>query len=78
MARKAKIARKTSETDIVVEIDLDGEGKQNISTSIPFLDHMLSLFSKHGLFDLKVKAKGISRSTTITRWRMWGYASATP
>jgi imidazoleglycerol-phosphate dehydratase len=58
MARKAKIARKTSETDIVVEIDLDGEGRQTISTSIPFLDHMLSLFSKHGLFDLKVKAKG--------------------
>jgi len=58
MARKAKIARKTSETDIVVEIELDGEGKQSISTSIPFLDHMLSLFSKHGLFDLKVKAKG--------------------
>ncbi|MFQ5329341.1 MAG: imidazoleglycerol-phosphate dehydratase HisB [Thermodesulfobacteriota bacterium] len=58
MARKAKIARKTSETDIVVEINLDGEGKQSISTSIPFLDHMLSLFSKHGLFDLKVKAKG--------------------
>jgi imidazoleglycerol-phosphate dehydratase len=58
MARKAKVARKTSETDIVVEIDLDGEGKQTISTSIPFLDHMLTLFSKHGLFDLKVKAKG--------------------
>ncbi|MCP3677930.1 MAG: imidazoleglycerol-phosphate dehydratase HisB [Deltaproteobacteria bacterium] len=58
MARKAKRARKTSETDIVVEIELDGEGKQTISTSIPFLDHMLSLFSKHGLFDLKVKAKG--------------------
>jgi imidazoleglycerol-phosphate dehydratase len=58
MARKAKVARKTSETDIVVEIDLDGEGRQTISTSIPFLDHMLTLFSKHGLFDLKVKAKG--------------------
>ena len=58
MARKAKIARKTSETDIVVEIDLDGEGKQTVSTSIPFLDHMLGLFSKHGLFNLKVKAKG--------------------
>jgi imidazoleglycerol-phosphate dehydratase len=58
MARKAKVTRKTSETDIVVEIDLDGEGKQTISTSIPFLDHMLALFSKHGLFNLKVKAKG--------------------
>ncbi|MFQ5586975.1 MAG: imidazoleglycerol-phosphate dehydratase HisB [Thermodesulfobacteriota bacterium] len=58
MARKAKVARKTSETDIVVELNLDGEGKQNISTSIPFLDHMLSLFAKHGLFDLRVKANG--------------------
>ena len=58
MARKAKIARKTNETDIVVELNLDGEGKSRISTTIPFLDHMLTLFSKHGLFDLTVKATG--------------------
>jgi len=56
--RTAKIERKTKETDIKVDINLEGEGRYNIDTSIPFLDHMLSLMSKHGLFDLKVKAKG--------------------
>src|SRR4030042_3213729 len=56
--RTAKIERKTKETDIKVEINLDGEGKYSINTAIPFLDHMLSLMSKHGLFDLKIKAKG--------------------
>lgn len=56
--RIAKIERKTKETDIKVEINLDGEGKYSINTAIPFLDHMLSLMSKHGLFDLKVRAKG--------------------
>ena len=56
--RKAKIERKTKETDIKVELDLDGTGKYVVDTSIPFLDHMLSLMCKHGLFDLKIKAKG--------------------
>ena len=56
--RTAKVDRKTKETDIKVDINLDGEGKYSIDTSIPFLDHMLSLMSKHGLFDLKVIAKG--------------------
>ena len=56
--RVGKIERKTRETDIMVEINLDGEGKYKINTGIPFLDHMLSLFAKHGLFDLKIKAKG--------------------
>src|SRR4030042_3700191 len=56
--RTAKIERKTKETDIKVEINLDGEGKYSINTAIPFLDHMLSLMSKHGLFDLKIRAKG--------------------
>jgi imidazoleglycerol-phosphate dehydratase len=56
--RTAKIERKTKETDIKVDINLEGEGRYNIDTSIPFLDHMLSLMSKHGLFDLKVRAKG--------------------
>src|SRR4030042_5013466 len=56
--RTAKIERKTKETDIKVEINLDGEGKYSINTAIPFLDHMLSLMSKHGLFDVKIKAKG--------------------
>lgn len=56
--RTAKIERKTKETDIKADINLEGEGRYNIDTSIPFLDHMLSLMSKHGLFDLKVRAKG--------------------
>ncbi|MFL0250374.1 imidazoleglycerol-phosphate dehydratase HisB [Clostridium neuense] len=58
MVRKANIQRKTGETDISVELDLDGEGKYEIDTGIGFFDHMLSLMAKHGLLDLKVKAKG--------------------
>jgi imidazoleglycerol-phosphate dehydratase len=58
MPRKAQIIRKTKETDITVSLNLDGEGTYDIKTSIPFLDHMLSLFARHGLFDLKIKAKG--------------------
>jgi imidazoleglycerol-phosphate dehydratase len=56
--RTAKVERKTKETDIKVSINMDGGGTYAIDTSIPFLDHMLSLMSKHGLFDVKVKAKG--------------------
>ena len=56
--RNAKIIRKTKETDITVRIELDGEGKSRVETGIPFMDHMLTLFAKHGLFDLEVKAKG--------------------
>jgi imidazoleglycerol-phosphate dehydratase len=56
--RTARVERKTKETDIKVSIDLDGQGKYTIDTSIPFLDHMLSLMSKHGLIDMKIKAKG--------------------
>lgn len=58
MSRRGEVKRRTEETDITVEIDLDGKGDYSIETSIPFLDHMLSLFSKHGLFDLHIKAKG--------------------
>jgi len=58
MARKAKVARKTSETDITVEVDIDGKGTNDIKTPIPFLDHMLTNMSRHGLIDLKVRAKG--------------------
>ncbi|AFS78763.1 imidazole glycerol phosphate dehydratase HisB [Gottschalkia acidurici 9a] len=50
--------RKTSETDIKVSLNIDGTGKSNINTGIGFLDHMLILFSKHGLFDLEVKCEG--------------------
>ncbi|MDA8338154.1 MAG: imidazoleglycerol-phosphate dehydratase HisB [Nitrospiraceae bacterium] len=56
--RKTKVERKTKETDIAVEINLDGSGNYSINTSIPFLDHMLSLMCRHGLFDAKLKAKG--------------------
>ncbi len=56
--RKVKVERRTKETDISVEINLDGSGKYSINTSIPFLDHMLSLMCRHGLFDAKLKAKG--------------------
>lgn len=56
--RKASIKRKTGETDISISLNVDGEGKYDIDTGIGFFDHMLSLFSKHGLIDLQVKAKG--------------------
>jgi imidazoleglycerol-phosphate dehydratase len=56
--RKAKLKRKTKETDVTLELILDATGKHSIKTSIPFMDHMLSLMSKHGLMDLKLKAKG--------------------
>ena len=56
--RRTSVERKTKETVIKMEIDLDGTGRYRIDTSIPFLDHMLSLMSKHGLFDLAIKAKG--------------------
>lgn len=56
--RQAKIHRKTKETDIQIELNVDGIGKHVVKTDIGFFDHMLSLFAKHGLFDLKIKAKG--------------------
>lgn len=56
--RKAKIHRKTKETDIKIELNIDGSGKRKISYPIPFLGHMFDLFAKHGLFDLTIAAKG--------------------
>lgn len=56
--RIATIARTTKETDIALTIDLDGTGKTDIDTGIPFFDHMLDAFGRHGLFDLTVKARG--------------------
>ncbi len=56
--RKGQCSRRTAETDIVVDIDLDGSGKADVDTSIPFLDHMLNLFARHGLFDLSVRGRG--------------------
>lgn len=56
--RTAKIERKTNETDILVEINLDGTGKNHIDTGIGFLDHMLNLTAFHGSFDLKIICRG--------------------
>jgi len=58
MGRTAKVERKTKETDISISLDLDGGGKAEIETGMPFLDHMLESFTRHGLFDIKVRAKG--------------------
>ena len=58
MSRKAKIFRKTKETNISVELNIDGKGKYKINTKIGFLDHMLEQLSKHSLIDMKVSAKG--------------------
>jgi imidazoleglycerol-phosphate dehydratase len=56
--RQSKKYRKTSETEISLTLGLDGKGGAKVKTGIPFFDHMLNLFAKHGLFDLEVKAKG--------------------
>lgn len=56
--RTAKLNRKTKETDIKIELNIDGNGESKIDTGLKFLDHMLESFSKHGFFDLKVKAIG--------------------
>lgn len=56
--RVADVRRKTKETDVRVKLNLDGSGKSQISIGVPFLEHMLELFAKHGLFDLSVKCAG--------------------
>ncbi|MGF1450622.1 MAG: imidazoleglycerol-phosphate dehydratase HisB [Opitutales bacterium] len=56
--RQANLERKTAETSIRLRIDLDGVGNSQMQTGVPFLDHMLTLFAKHGLFDLTVEAEG--------------------
>lgn len=58
MSRSAVIERITKETSIKLELEVDGTGEAKICTSVPFLDHMLNLFSRHGLFDLTVEACG--------------------
>ena len=58
MERRSRVQRHTAETDITVTLDLDGSGVQAISTGVPFLDHMLTMISRHGFFDLEVQAEG--------------------
>jgi len=56
--RAAKVARKTAETTIAVEVDLDGGGRTELATGVPFLDHMLDQVARHSMLDLSVQAKG--------------------
>lgn len=58
MSRSATIARQTKETDIRITLELDGKGRYEIATSVPFMDHMLTAVARHGFFDLDVKATG--------------------
>jgi len=58
MNRSAKVSRSTKESQVSIELNLDGSGENEITTGVPFYDHMLSQLSKHGLFDLKVVTKG--------------------
>ena len=57
-ARTAEVRRTTKETDVRVALSLDGEGRSRVSTGVAFLDHMLELFARHGLFDLEVECRG--------------------
>jgi len=57
-SRKAAIKRQTKETDIAIDLAIDGSGSNRIATGVPFMDHMLTLFAVHGFFDLEIKATG--------------------
>ena len=58
MSRVGKVTRKTQESEITVAIDLDGSGQSQISTGVPFYDHMLTALSKHSLIDMQIQASG--------------------
>ena len=58
MGRPAKVSRKTKETEITVELEIDGAGQASIQTGMPFFNHMLDSFSRHGFFNIKIAAKG--------------------
>ena len=58
MKRTKSVSRKTQETDIRLELCVDGKGDSQVQTPVPFIDHMLTLLAKHGFFDLKIQAKG--------------------
>src|SRR6267378_3811182 len=57
-SRKARIQRKTKETQIAIDLDIDGKGRSRIKTGIPFFDHMLTLFAKHAVVDLSLRCRG--------------------
>ena len=56
--RRSEVARQTKETDVRIALTLDGQGKTKVSSGVPFLDHMLELFGRHGLFDLEISCRG--------------------
>lgn len=58
MSRSSQVTRETKETKISLELAVDGSGRAEVGTGIPFLDHMLDLFARHGLFDVKLRASG--------------------
>jgi imidazoleglycerol-phosphate dehydratase len=58
MGRKGRAERKTKESEIRIELELDGSGNAAIETGMPFFNHMLDTFTRHGLFDIKIRAKG--------------------
>ena len=58
MSRTGQVSRKTKETEIEVQVDLDGRGEATVSTGIPFFDHMLETLAKHGAFDAQIRTKG--------------------
>ena len=70
-ARRARVERKTRESDIVVELDLDGTGKVEIHTGVPFFDHMLTALGTHASFDLSVSARGDVEILAEAVRRMW-------
>jgi imidazoleglycerol-phosphate dehydratase len=74
--RRARIDRRTAETQIQLVINLDGAGRFDVRTGIRFLDHMLELVARHGVMDLQVEAKGDLDVTCTTRWKtsasLWG------
>ena len=70
MTRTASIQRKTNETNIELELNIDGSGQSKLETGVPFLKHMLDLFAKHGQFDLTVNANGDKMWMTIIQQRI--------
>jgi imidazoleglycerol-phosphate dehydratase len=58
MVRSAEVVRKTNETNIALNLNVDGEGNSSVETGVPFMSHMLDLFTKHGQFDVTIDAKG--------------------